>query len=92
MSARPAHASRTAAAAQRADHAGAAQSFMDFEAEQAQRLGRHAGGAPLLEGEFRMRVQVAAQRDQFGQQVGDRRGDRVQAHRPASTASAREWR
>ena len=83
-----ADAARAAAAAQRADHAGAAQAFMDLEAEQPQRLRRHAGRAPLLERELGMRVQVAAQRDQFGQQVGDRRGNRVQRQRPASTASA----
>ena len=77
-----------AAAAQRADHAGAAQAFMDLEAEQAQRLRHHAGRAPFLERELGMRMQVAAQRDQFGQQVGDRRGDRVQRQCPASTASA----
>ena len=58
-----------AAMAQGADHAGAGKSLVHLEPEQAQRVGDDAGRALLLEGELRVRVQVAPQRDQIGQQV-----------------------
>lgn len=95
-----AHAAGPAAAAQRADHAGAADAFVHLQAEQPQRLRHDAGRAPLLKGQLGVRMQVAPQRDEFGQQVGHRPGDAlqalqrrqalvaVQAHCPASTASA----
>ena len=76
--------------------------LVHLETEQAQRGGDDAGGAMLLESEFRMGVQVAAQRHEVRQQVGNRRRSvagrlgaarqtrlaRNRHHRPASTASA----
>ena len=55
-----------------ADHAGAGNPFVHLETEQAQRRRNDAGGAAFLESEFRMRVQVATQRDEVGHQVVDR--------------------
>ena len=65
-----------AALAQCADDAGAGQPFVHLEPEQAQRRGDDAGGAPLLERELGVGVQVAPQHDQIGKQVVDR----VRAH------------
>ena len=61
-----------AAVAQRTDHPGAGNPFVHLEPEQAQRRRNDAGGAAFLKGEFRVRVQVATQRDEVGHQVIDR--------------------
>ena len=66
-----AEAARARAAAQRRDHAGAGDAFVHVQPEQAQGVGDDAGGALFLERELRMRMQVAPQRDQLGQQVID---------------------
>lgn len=72
----------------RADHAGAAQGLVDLEPGEPRRTRHHAGRAPFLECELGMRMQVAAQRDQIGEQVLDRHSDGLERQRPASTASA----
>ena len=57
--------------AQGADHAGAGDPLRDLEAQQPQG-GRHdARGAPLLEGQLGVRMQVPPQSNQGGQEVVD---------------------
>ena len=51
---------------------GAGESLRHVEPEQAKRGGHDARGAPLLEGQFGVCMQVAPQRDQRGQEVVDR--------------------
>ena len=68
--------------------------FVHFQSEQAQGGSHDAGGAALLEGKFRMCVQIAPQRYEFREQVVD--GQPQVSQRPASTASAnsasvRKW-
>ena len=71
MSARRPTARRLLPWRKRADHAGAGDALVHFEPEQAQCGRDDAGGAPLLEGQLGVRMQVAPQRDQVGQQVVD---------------------
>jgi len=88
-----AHAAACASTPQRGDHACAGNAFVNVEAERAHRLRGDAGGAMLLERELGMRVQIAAQRDQIGEQVSDRRvvdegTQRAADAKASSTASA----
>ena len=89
-----ADAARAATVTQRADHAGARNAFVHLQSEQAQGGSHYAGGAALLEGKFRMCVQIAPQRYEFREQIFD--GSHTVSQRPASTASAnsanvRKW-
>ena len=64
------HGRAAAPVAQHADHAGSANALVHLEPDVAQRARDERGRAVLLEGEFRMGMQVASQRDEIGQQVG----------------------
>ena len=73
MSARRPTARRLLPWRKRADHAGAGDPLRDVEPQQTQGGRDDAGGAPLLEGQFGVRMQVAPQGNQVGQEVVDRR-------------------
>ena len=57
--------------AQGADDAGTGDPFRDVEAEQSQGGGHDARGAPLLEGQLGVRMQVPPQSNQGRQEVVD---------------------
>ena len=73
-----ADAARRAAAAQDADDAGAADAAMHHAAEPRQPLGHQIRGAPLLEAELGMGVDVAAPLGQFVGEFADARDRRHQ--------------
>ena len=87
-----ADAARAAAVAQSAHHASAREAFVHLQPEQAQRRRDDARGAPLLEPQLRVRMQVPAQGHEPGHEVGNRRikrPPRIRLRRAAGGAPLR---
>ena len=88
MSARSAIASRAGAGPEHADHAGLGHTRVHLvEAEAAQLVGDEGGGAPLLETELGMRVQIAAPGRHLVLEIADPVDDRHGLRPPPRSAA-----